>query len=210
MKSNRNIVYIDGENLIHQVLDVLKEDKLLSDRSELISFDLRGLLVSALEDLGKIDEIRYYGTRLREYRDNAEVLARSQKKIKWSARWTNLLKAQHIEFIKSGSLKLKDATACQQCKQVNQVFQEKGVDVRIATDLVFEVLSGKVGRIILVSSDADLLPALERIRGRGVEIIYLTHESRITRTIARLSDKTRTFTSSQVKKSYLQKQGKLL
>ena len=210
MKSNRTIVYIDGENLIHQVLDVLKEDKLLSDRSELISFDLRGLLVSALEDLGKIDEIRYYGTRLREYHDNAEVLARSQKKIKWSARWTNLLKAQHIEYIKSGSLKLKDATACQQCKQVNQVFQEKGVDVRIATDLVFEVLSGKVERIILVSSDADLLPALERIRGRGVEIIYLTHESRITRTIARLSDKTRTFTSSQVKKSYLQKQGKLL
>lgn len=204
----KTIVYIDGENLIHQLVEVLKVEKVIKDRSELVYFRLRKLLESSLEDLGEINEIRYYGTKLREYKFDSDVQNRSLKKIAWSAKWSNVLQRDSIKYVKSGVLKVRDGEECRSCKQVRSVFQEKGVDVRIATDIVFEAIAADVDRIVLVSSDTDLLPALERVKDK-VEIIYLTHEAKITRAITQVAHKTRTYTSAAVTDSFKAGQPKL-
>lgn len=56
------------------------------------------------------------------------------------------------------------------------IFREKGVDVKIAVDLVSLAGDKKIKTAILCSSDSDLQPAVEEVRGRNVEIIYLGFE----------------------------------
>lgn len=53
------------------------------------------------------------------------------------------------------------------------VYHEKGVDVRIAVDLVAGAYEDQYDTAILVSSDSDLLPALEKVRSKKKKIIYV-------------------------------------
>ena len=57
------------------------------------------------------------------------------------------------------------------------VFKEKGVDVKIAVDMVSWSCDKKVDSIVLGSSDSDLQPAIKETRRRGVECIYLGFEN---------------------------------
>jgi len=56
------------------------------------------------------------------------------------------------------------------------IFKEKGVDVRIAVDLVSSAYDNKVDTVILCCSDSDLQPAIKEARSRGLQIIYLGFE----------------------------------
>ena len=57
------------------------------------------------------------------------------------------------------------------------VFKEKGVDVKIAVDMVVDACDKKADSIIVASSDSDLQPAIKEIRRRRVEVIYLGFEN---------------------------------
>jgi len=57
------------------------------------------------------------------------------------------------------------------------VFREKGVDVRMAVDIVVAACDRKVQRIVLCSSDSDLQPAVKEAKERGVEVVYLGFET---------------------------------
>jgi uncharacterized LabA/DUF88 family protein len=57
------------------------------------------------------------------------------------------------------------------------VFKEKGVDVRIAVDMVSMACDGTVNEIILCSSDSDLQPAIRESRRRGTPVLYLGFEA---------------------------------
>ena len=58
------------------------------------------------------------------------------------------------------------------------VFHEKGVDVNIAVDILVAVYENLADRIILVSSDTDLLPAVKKAKekGKSVEYIGFSHK----------------------------------
>lgn len=56
------------------------------------------------------------------------------------------------------------------------IFKEKGVDVRIAVDLISNACDKKVDTVVLCSSDSDLQPAVKEARNRGLKIIYLGFE----------------------------------
>ena len=58
------------------------------------------------------------------------------------------------------------------------IYHEKGVDVNIAVDLLVAAYENVCDRIILVSSDTDLLPAISKARekGRIVEYIGFSHQ----------------------------------
>ena len=47
------------------------------------------------------------------------------------------------------------------------VYHEKGVDVNIAVDMLVATYENLCDRIILVSSDTDLLPAVKKAREKG-------------------------------------------
>jgi len=57
-------------------------------------------------------------------------------------------------------------------------FREKGVDVNIAVDMLVATYEDLCDRIILVSSDTDLLPAISKAREKGkvVEFVGFSHK----------------------------------
>jgi uncharacterized LabA/DUF88 family protein len=57
------------------------------------------------------------------------------------------------------------------------VFKEKGVDVRIAVDMVSGSCDKTIKEIVLGSSDSDLQPAIKEVKDRGNNVIYLGFET---------------------------------
>jgi uncharacterized LabA/DUF88 family protein len=55
----------------------------------------------------------------------------------------------------------------------NGVFQEKGVDVHIAVDLLLGACDDLYDTAILVSSDTDLIPAVHGVRKKGKKVEYI-------------------------------------
>ena len=55
---------------------------------------------------------------------------------------------------------------------------EKGVDVNIAVDILVAIYENLCDRIILVSSDTDLLPAIKKAKEKGkiVEYVGFSHK----------------------------------
>lgn len=53
------------------------------------------------------------------------------------------------------------------------VFHEKGVDVNIAVDILVATYENLSDRIILVSSDTDLLPAVKKAKEKGKILEYV-------------------------------------
>ncbi len=51
--------------------------------------------------------------------------------------------------------------------------REKGVDVKIAIDLVIDGIEDKYDTAIIVSSDTDLIPAIKYIQSKGKNVEYI-------------------------------------
>ncbi|MDP2861134.1 MAG: NYN domain-containing protein [bacterium] len=60
----------------------------------------------------------------------------------------------------------------------NDKMHEKGVDVNIAVDMLVATYENLCDRIILVSSDTDLLPAIKKAKEKGkvVEYVGFSHQ----------------------------------
>jgi len=58
------------------------------------------------------------------------------------------------------------------------VFHEKGVDVKIATDLLVGAYENLYDEALIISSDTDLIPAMEKVKqlGKAVEYIGFGHQ----------------------------------
>ncbi len=58
------------------------------------------------------------------------------------------------------------------------VYHEKGVDVKIAVDLLVGAYENMYDEAILVSSDTDLVPVIKKVRhlGKKVEYIGFSHK----------------------------------
>ena len=52
-------------------------------------------------------------------------------------------------------------------------FYEKGVDVLMAVDMLVGAYENLYDILILVSSDTDLIPALEKVRFKGKKVEYI-------------------------------------
>lgn len=55
----------------------------------------------------------------------------------------------------------------------DNVFHEKGVDVNIAVDMLVSTYENLCDRIILISSDTDLLPAIKKAKEKGKKVEYV-------------------------------------
>ncbi len=59
---------------------------------------------------------------------------------------------------------LRKTITCPNCKQTHTTFEEKESDVRVATEMISDVVENICDITILVSADSDLLPPIEFIR----------------------------------------------
>jgi len=53
------------------------------------------------------------------------------------------------------------------------VYHEKGVDVQIAVDLLVGAYEDLYDTAVLISSDTDLIPAMEKVKKLGKEVEYI-------------------------------------
>lgn len=195
----RTIVYIDGENFLHRIEETLKAAKVIAKKEQILHLAVRELLITSLSDLNP-DEIRYYGTKIRTYDiKDIKVLERSQKMVESQRRFKRDLLNQDIEFIVAGSLRVREIN-CFQCKKTSLVFKEKGVDVRLAVDLITEASKNIIQ--VVVSSDSDLLPAIRQARAQGSVIIYAHHAEKPNYAMIKSSQETRVFTKNQIMRAY--------
>ena len=62
--------------------------------------------------------------------------------------------------------------ACPSCSEDMRGTQEKGVDTRIVTDMIRLAWEGTYDVAVLLSSDADFVPAVEFLRDKNLKIIH--------------------------------------
>ncbi|MGD9276748.1 MAG: NYN domain-containing protein [Candidatus Pacearchaeota archaeon] len=174
--AKRTIVFVDANNWYHNIkyliqpskVDICKVAKMISDEKDL-----------------EILEIRWY-TSMPDVKDNHLVykiqrafLGRLQKRgVKIITRKLQKLSNKEVkkkrqDFIESWDL-------CKVCKplveasflEMSDNFQkEKGIDVWIAIDTVKEAIRNKIDCAILISGDADFVPALDLIKEIGKEVL---------------------------------------
>ena len=194
-------VLIDGENLRHQIAHVLHNKSMLQDWNEYFKFDT----VSFLQDVLQLKDldIMYYTTRVKQpkqkiplkLKNKIETISASNRK------WISDLSNQKIKIVKAGYLSVRESSTCIHCGKRTLNLQEKGVDVRVATDIL-TAAHGKEEKIVLVSSDSDLVPALAAGQSLGLKITYVCYSGWLNRSVAAQAYKTLTFDDGLVLKHY--------
>lgn len=166
---SKTILYIDGENLKHYLKSVLKNSGLNNSKLNLENFNYGKLFDLVLKGLD-ISEKRYYSAKIRFHEENAD---QSKKLIlKQRIQKTNLEKCG-IQVIIGGNVRPQEVKLDGKKKII---FHEKGVDVKIAVDLVANACDKTISTAIICSSDSDLQPAIKEIKKRKIETIYLGFE----------------------------------
>lgn len=147
MPTERIAILVDGSNLYHY----LRELKLTG----LAEFDYKAF--AQLLARGRIVvSSTYYIGKVRSHGDaKGEELRRWQQRLVahlQNSGWT-------VEY---GHM-----------MEHNGVFQEKGVDVHIAVDLLTGAYENRFDTALLVSSDTDLIPAIHGVKRKGKRIEYI-------------------------------------
>ncbi len=181
------ILFIDGENFLHKVEDILRERTINKNKIDLSLIDLDKLFKEALKGFTLSEKI-FYAARLHIY---PETKRKSEELTKLQRKLRNHLVNQGYEFIIAGNVR---------AQKVNNkvIFKEKGVDVKIAVDLVSLACDKKLKTAILCSSDSDLQPAIKELRERKVEVVYLGFEASPNKGLTYTANKTILLRNSEV------------
>jgi uncharacterized LabA/DUF88 family protein len=190
----KTIFFIDGENFVYQLRDSLASRKLIRYRDELSRVNIRKLFENVLQDPSvRMASIRYYASKIHIIDKTPELKERTERYATDAAAWQKVLEAQKVEYIEAGHLLVRDGKPCVECGHREPVLVEKGVDVTIATDMIRS--SGDNVRLVLLSSDGDLMPAVLESKRRGAELVYIGFRGVSNAALARTADKRLTITS---------------
>ncbi len=168
LSENKVNIYIDGGNFHHLALKKIGGEELNFDFEAFANFLSETRIIP---DMGK----RFYVGTVREKAGDGrskEIMARQTKLF-------TLLRASGWE-LKTSKLRLRTEKITIDArvedfknilkagiKEIKMVrIREKGIDVKIATDLIVGALDNKYDTAILVSSDTDLVPAMDWVRKR--------------------------------------------
>lgn len=180
-------MFVDGENFRHKIEEVLKTESKAKGFAESVNLDFNKLFSNALKGLVLSQKI-FYGAKLHF---NSETPKKSHELIRAQRKLINTLKIQGFEFVMAGHVRGQKIG-----KIVN--FREKGVDVKIAVDLISMACDGRLKTAILCSSDSDLQPAITEIKKRGVEVIYLGFETNPNKGLSFTTDRTILLRNSEI------------
>lgn len=196
-------IYIDGENFRKGLERYLQESGLLQRGQSFKKYQVRKLLEDVVETAGL--EIVYYASRVklpRGYDPSARAVDAANKIKEESRVWLAGIVAQDIALIKAGNLKIKQSKPCSKCQNQQEVLQEKGVDVRLAVDVLEDVYEHSPSVIGLFSSDTDLCPAIHKAVAKNVKVMYICFANGLNRAVAAASSETITISAEKVKKYF--------
>lgn len=181
------VLFVDGENFLFRVSEILKDEKKIKHKSDITHFDLVQLCANALSDF-VIAEKRFYAARLHVYKDHPGLIKKSQAIVESQRRLKRNLSNQGVDFIISGHVRLQEVLKTNGKSQA--VFKEKGTDVQIAVDMVAGACDGALETALLLSSDSDMQPAVSELKKRGVKIVYIGFEQQPNAGLSAKCDRT--------------------
>jgi len=154
-KKEKVFICFDGSNFYH----ILRSPKI--DIHNTLRFDYKKF-ADWLADGRNIIACKYY-VGIIKFDPHDSV--KSQKRVSNQQRLFSHLEKQKIEIVRGYLMKN------------NGVYKEKGVDVRIAVDLLSGAYENQYDTFILISSDTDLIPAIQKaiLLGKNVEYIGSSH-----------------------------------
>ena len=172
------VIFIDGNNLYHN----LKQMKIKPSNLDFQKF----VNVISKKFSYEVKEVRYYNSMPTIY-DGKDIYFSHLKfiddlrKLPKFQIFTRKLQVHSTkELLKDKQDLIEAMDLCNSCKPIveenllgaigNVKKKEKGVDIMIAIDVVEHALNNKAEAIILVSGDADFIPALELAKNNNVEI----------------------------------------
>lgn len=189
------ILFVDGQNFLNKVEQVLKAELGLKDGEfNKLRLDYTKLFEGALTGL-KVDKKRFYAAKIKWHPDTprkSRALIESQRLLK------SKLEGEGFEFIVAGAVRANYPTAGKKIL----TFKEKGVDVQIAVDNVSLSCDGELGTSILASSDSDLQPAVRQLKKRSVQVVYVGFEIEPNKGLIYTSDRAILLRNSEVVSSY--------
>lgn len=198
----KTVVYIDGQNFLYKASDVLIKAGLIDNKQKLYDLDIRGLISNIISENEGLD-IKYYGAKIKIIsRMGEEVHKKSRTFSDNLRRLKNTLNKQGIKYIESGKLKLRDSDICKSCGHQDLRFQEKGVDVGIAVDMIVDAYEKNYDQVVILSSDTDLIPAIKIAKKRISTFIYLGFSDKLTNAINSQVTKTETIRDSEIVEAY--------
>ncbi len=195
-------IYIDGENFRKGLTHILKEYNVISNERELRDFPLRALLEDVLSTDEPLD-INYYASKVKlpnGYQPSKQIMNHVRIINEFSRVWIPNLTKQGITYVKAGNLKVKTSKECPECHKRQDVLQEKGVDVRIATDMLEDVYKRKQKVVVIFSSDTDLCPALHSVKANKARVIYVCFADSNNRAVSAVANETVSISLEKLKK----------
>ncbi len=154
-KVQRSFILIDGSNFYFKLKDLKLHN--------LLNFDF-GAFAKYLARSNKAVSCKYYVGRIRQDgTEKADKMLANQQKL-----FANL-RSYNFQYVLGYLLKSDDS------------YHEKGVDVHIAIDMLVASYENLCDRIILVSSDTDLEPAIWKAKEKKkiVEYVGFSHKASV-------------------------------
>lgn len=181
--TKRVAVYIDGSNLYFK----LKELGL----SELNTFNYRGL-ADWLSHKRNVISYRYYigVVRAKIHNTKGQELRKEQQRL-----FSHLLSKGQEFAIKRGYIMDNDG-----------MYHEKGVDVKLAVDLLVGAYEDMYDVAIIISSDTDLIPVIKKVRHLRKEVEYIGFAHQPSLALQRYANLSRLMIKEELKKfEYIKK-----
>lgn len=152
----RYCVYIDGYNVYHALHDDINSDLKIPHTPnygyrKYKWLNYRQLASATIGPKDTIAEI-YYFTAFAKWRSGS--FRRHKKYIK-------ALRSEQIKIVRGRFM--KKHVLCHNCEKLFLTHEEKGTDVNIALQILQDAIDDLYDRAIIISSDSDLLPAIEAV-----------------------------------------------
>jgi len=207
--SMSTILFIDGENFKKKIEDVFIVEKIAkkNDETDWTKFNFKGLFDKILHGINTNRRIFYFA-RINKHPatlKKSEILIEKTRILKSYLESKN----QNFEVILAGNVMGYPAEKIVQNKKPFSfikkrvfVFKEKGVDVKIAVDMVSMACDNSLKTAILASSDSDLQPAIEEVTKRNKICIYIGFENSINKGMTYTSSRTILIRNSEVLSCY--------
>lgn len=186
------ILFIDGRNFLSKISDVLNPDKDKKKKIDFSIYNFKGLIDKVLGDLIIDKKLFYLGKLIK----HPETIKKSEELIEGQRNLKTHLEGQGFEVIFAGRVR----GHIEKCRKGHEVltFKEKGVDVRIATEMVSLACNKELKTAIITSSDSDLQPAIKELKEREIERIYLGFENNINKGLTFTTNRTVLIRNSEV------------
>lgn len=123
-------------------------------------------------DYSKTDEYRFRMDLFEELKRKRKVALRLGE-LKDNGQWH--IHTNKVKELLSGALKVEDLKE----EDVYIDIRQKGIDMKIGVDIASLALKRFVDRIVLVSGDADFVPAAKLARREGIDFILDPMQSRV-------------------------------